>query len=143
MKYEEYIVDDLEELTLSSRRLVFNGFGQGEVFNEEDLIDLMKEASEASTKEMDDILSQHESLIIVKNLVTKQKHKTKNIYRYIINEKIFSQIIEALNTRMVSNILSSLTNKGLIESAYDEKIDDFVFWVKEENSDENPEIDRL
>lgn len=141
MKYEEYIIDDLEEFTLSTRRLVFNGFGQGEVSDSEDLVDLMKEPATEDSKEMDDILSQHESLIVVKNLATKQKHKKKNIYRYIIDEKIFSQIIEALNTRMVSNILSSLTNKGLIESAYDEKIDDFVFWVSEETNDENSETD--
>jgi hypothetical protein len=142
MKYDEYIIDDIEEFALSSRRLVFNGFGQGEVDDSQDLIDLMKKPEEEeSIKELDEILTQDESLVIIKNLATKQKHKTKNIYRYIINEKIFSQIIEALNTRMVSNILSSLTNKGLIESAYDEKIDDFVFWVKEENEDEKAETD--
>jgi hypothetical protein len=142
MKYDEYIIDDIEEFALSSRRLVFNGFGQGEVDDPQDLIDLMKEPEEESIKELDEILTQDESLVIIKNFATKQKHKTKNIYRYIINEKIFSQIIEALNTRMVSNILSSLTNKGLIESAYDEKIDDFVFWVKEEEgNNEKAETD--
>lgn len=142
MKYEEYIIDDLEDFTLSTRRLVFNGFGQGgESSNSEDFIDLMKDPGEDGAKEMEEVLSQQESIIIIKNLATKQKHQTKNIYRYIINEKIFSQIIEALNTRMVSNILSSLTNKGLIESAYDEKLDDFVFWVKDENEDEKTETD--
>ena len=136
MKYDEYIIDNLEDFTLSTRRLVFNGFGQGETSDTEDFFDLLKAPKGDAAQEMDEVLSQQESIIIVKNLTIKQKHKTKNQYRHIINEKIFSQIVEALNTRMVSNILSSLANKGLIESAYDEKLDDFVFWVKEENNEQ-------
>lgn len=40
-------------------------------------------------------------------------------------------IITALNDRLVSNILNSLVNKGLIETAYDDSRNDFVFWVKD------------
>ena len=82
MKYEEYIIDNLEEFTLSTRRLVFNGFGHGDISDSEDFIDLMKDPGSEGAKEMDSILSQNESLVIVKNLATKQKHKKKKIYQY-------------------------------------------------------------
>ncbi|NBT08684.1 MAG: hypothetical protein EBS98_07780, partial [Chitinophagia bacterium] len=53
-------------------------------------------------------------------------------------------ILEELNSRLVSNILNSLVNKGLIESAYDSDTNDFVFWVKNDSKDkqqEKPETD--
>jgi hypothetical protein len=87
---------------------------------------------------MDQILTQQESLVIVKSLAKEQKHKITNESRYLIDEKIFSQIIEEMNGRLVSNMLSSLASKGMIESAYDEQINDFVFWIKD---DETPETD--
>jgi len=43
-----------------------------------------------------------------------------------------------MNGRLVSNMLTSLVSKGLIESAYDEQINDFVFWIKD---NESPETD--
>jgi hypothetical protein len=143
MKNEQYIIDDLEEFTLSARRLVFNGFGKGIVEDPDEFTDLMKEQTQELTEEMNEVLTQKESLIIVKNLAIEQKHKHKNISRFIIDEKIFSQIIEEMNGRLVSNLLASLASKGLVESAYDEKLDDFVFWVNEdeENEDTNPETD--
>jgi hypothetical protein len=42
---------------------------------------------------------------------------------------------------MVSNILNSLVNKGLVETAYDAEANDFIFWVSDENKKENPETD--
>jgi hypothetical protein len=143
MKNEQYIIDDIEEFTLSTRRLVFNGFGQGAVEDPDEFTDLMKEQTQELTEEMDQVLTQKESLIIVKNLAIQQKHKYElNKSRFIITEKIFSEIIEAMNTRLVSNMLSSLTAKGYVESAYDEKLDDFVFWVNEEEDEKtNPETD--
>ena len=46
-----------------------------------------------------------------------------------------------MNARLVSNILSSLASKGLIESAYDPEINDFVFWTVDGDEKENPESD--
>jgi hypothetical protein len=141
MKNEQYIIDDLEEFTLSARRLVFNGFGKGAVEDPDEFTDLMKEQTQELTEEMNEVLTQKESLIIVKNLAIKQKHKHKNISRFIIDEKIFSQIIEEMNGRLVSNLLASLASKGLVESAYDEKLDDFVFWVNEEKEEKNENLE--
>jgi len=134
----QYIIDDLEAFTQSARRLVFNSFNNSsQVKEDEDMMDLLNNISETDQKEMDEILTQNECAIIVKNLAKQQKHKHLDKVRFIINEKIFSQIIEAINARLVSNLLHSLVQKGMIESAYDSEIDDFVFWTK----DENPETD--
>ena len=35
---------------------------------------------------------------------------------------------------MISNILSGLVNKGLVDTAYDSQSNDFVFWVKEDDT---------
>jgi hypothetical protein len=50
------------------------------------------------------------------------------------------KIISAIGDRMTSNILNSLVNRGLVETAYDENADDFIFWVKE-NENDKPETD--
>jgi hypothetical protein len=45
---------------------------------------------------------------------------------------------------MISNILNSLVNKGILDSAYDSDQNDFIFWVKEEDdtkSNQKPETD--
>jgi hypothetical protein len=89
-------------------------------------------------EELNKVLTQQESMVIVKNLLKKQTNKHTNQIRYVLDEEIFLKIVEALNTRLVSNLLSSLVSKGLIESAYDHEINDFVFWCKE---DETPETD--
>jgi hypothetical protein len=38
---------------------------------------------------------------------------------------------------MISNILNNLVNKGVLESAYDADLNDFVFWIKEEDEQNN------
>jgi hypothetical protein len=43
---------------------------------------------------------------------------------------------------MVSNIISGLVQKGLVETAFDEEANDFVFWVKNDQEEkEKPETD--
>lgn len=134
MANKNYIIDNIEEFAENSRRLVFNHFGEQkvEIESEDDILSNLDPKEE---KELDSILSLNEAIAIVISLTRVQKHKTTQDKRYIINDKIFVDILEALNTRLVSNILINLTNKGLIESAYDSTLDDFVFWVK--NEDEN------
>jgi len=42
---------------------------------------------------------------------------------------------------MVSNILQGLVQRGIVETAFDDESNDFVFWVKnnEENTEEKNE----
>lgn len=144
MSKDNYIIDDLEEFTQSARKLVYNGFGKGVVEDPDEFTKLVTDITPEEFEELNQILSQKEALLIVTNIAKEQKHKYKKTSRYIIDEKLFSQIIEAMNARLVSNILTSLASKGLIESAYDPGVDDFVFWVNEDENketDENPETD--
>lgn len=135
---ENYIVKNIEDFINSSRALVFNSFGK----HQDESIDIIDMCIDPIEKnEIDNILSFDESEIICKELLKKQKNKKTNNIRYIINDSIFSKIIESLNDRMVSNILNGLVNKGLVETAYDESSNDFIFWVKDNENKERPETD--
>lgn len=131
---EWFAINDIDEFTEKTRAIVYNNFGKwkDESFQDVDMTEIDIDEQE----EFDRVLSHQESLIIIKDFAKKQTHKTKNKIRYLINDKIFVNIIESLNSRMISNILSSLVSKGLVESSYDSETNDFVFWVKD-NIDEN------
>lgn len=138
-----FIIKDITDFTDKARAIVFNNFGKwSETESNEFIIDNIEKTDE---EELNQVLSHQESLVIVKQLLKKQKNsKTKKI-RYILNDTIFADIVHNLNDRMVSNILNSLVQKGLVESAFDNESNDFVFWIKEkeneEHQDEKPETD--
>ena len=146
---EWFIIKDIDELTNSARALVFNNFGkttEPETEEEADPVnDLLLEVDPKDQKELDSVLSYSESLIIVKQHIKKQINKKTDSIRYVMSNNIFLTIIESLNDRMVSNLLNSLVNRGLVETGYDEESNDFVFWVKEndnnKNKTEKPETD--
>lgn len=139
MNNKWYIVEDIDGFILSTRRLLFNNFGKND--NESSGIDAMfKEIKKEEQEEFDSVLTQEESLIIAKGLMKKQKNKTTNHTRYVLTDEIYMQIIENMNDRMVSNILNSLVNRGLVEAAFDDEVNDFVFWVKNDEQ-EKPETD--
>lgn len=138
MSKQNYIIDNLDHFTDSARRLVYNGFGKGSLEDQDEFTEMITKISPEEEKDLDKVLSHEEALVIVKSMAKEQHHKYEDKSRYIIDEKIFSEIIEAMNARLVSNILTSLANKGLIESAYDSEINDFVFWIKD---NEIPETD--
>ena len=138
---EWFIINDIDDLTNSVRALVFNNFGKStepEVQDKEDDVvnNLLFELDPNDQKELDSVLSYSESLIIVKQHIKKQIHKKTDKIRYIMNSDMFLKIIKSLNDRMVSNLLNSLVNRGLVETAYDDEDDDFIFWVKEDNNKE-------
>ena len=132
---EWFIVKDIDELTNSARAIVFNHFGKKSNLETEETTnlvdDLLLEVDPKDQKELDETLSYSESLIIVKQHIKKQVHKKTDKIRYIMNDKMFLAIIESLNERMVGNLLNSLVNKGLVETAYDDEEDDFIFWIKD------------
>jgi regulator of PEP synthase PpsR (kinase-PPPase family) len=130
----KYEIKDLEEFTENARRLVFSGFGKAVEETQDDFTDMVAQLSGEEETEMNQVLSQQESILIVESLTRKQTNKTTKEIRYIVNEKMFTDILEALNARLVSNILSNLNKRGLIESAYDDDLNDFVFWVKEDDN---------
>lgn len=137
---EWFIVKDVDGLINSSRALVFNSFGQHNEKKDTDVLDL--KIDDHDKEELDKVLSFDESKIIVIDILKKQRNKKDSKIRYLLNDDLFAKIIESLNDRMVSNILNSLVNKGLVETAYDAEANDFVFWIKtSENEIESPETD--
>jgi hypothetical protein len=136
MKNNKYVITNLDEFTESSRRLVFKHFGEASsnVDISQDNNDFLVSLSTSEEKELDSILPLSEAKNIVTSLTKAQTNKKAKDTQYIINYDIFIEILEALNARLVSNILMNLSKKGIIESAYDASIDDFVFWIKNENN---------
>lgn len=133
MNKEWFIIKDLKEFVDSSRRLVFQSFGKNLTKEDQNTIDNMLDdinnMSIEDESEMNIVLSYDEALAIVQPFLKEQFNKKTKKNRFLTNEFIYLDIVNALNDRMVSNILNSLVNKGLVETAYDDKSNDFVFWV--------------
>lgn len=138
-----YIINDLDSFTNKLRAMVFNSFGSMEEETKLDIDYLIDEVAKEDKDEFEKILSFKESINIVKDLVRRQRNKTKTKTRYLLDDNIFTEIINSLNDRMISNILLGLVNRGIVETSYDNDTDDFVFWIKDNNEEkkENPETD--
>lgn len=135
-----YIVTNLDEFTDKARAIVYNNFGVWQ--NKDDLDILIDDVKENEQEEFDKILSHQESVVIVKDIVKKEKNRKSKKIRYVLNDKLFADIIYKLNDRMVSNIVAGLVQKGVVESAYDSEANDFVFWIKDnQKEEEKPETD--
>jgi hypothetical protein len=65
--------------------------------------------------------------------------KTEDYYK--IKEDDYDDFLVQLNRRMVSNIVKDLVSKGLVESAFDNEKNDFVFWVKGDEDETEREED--
>jgi hypothetical protein len=133
-KEEWYEIHDIDKFVESTRVLIYDAFGK----KESEIKTLVTEVKDLETHEqleIDSILSQQEGLLIVKSLARKKNKK------YTINHAIYSMIIESFNQRLVDNLLSNLTNKGLIESAFDSETNDFIFWIPDEKNDQKSETD--
>lgn len=126
MKEQWFDIQDLDEFVRATRTLVYTSFGSKNDSVSEDI--LLDSLDDAERSEMDQCLSQQESLVIVEAFMRLSKNKK----RYRISDRLYFAFIEALNARMVSNILNKLSRDGLLESAFDEKSNDFIFWVKED-----------
>jgi hypothetical protein len=136
---EWLIITDLEQFIEAARVLVFQSFGKSD---QDDISQIMGDLTVMEAKELDEILSTKECQKIADNYIRKQKNKNTKKIRLMTNEILFMQMVEAFNSRMVSNILHNLVNKGVLDTAYDEKSNDFIFWIKEdENNTEASETD--
>lgn len=123
---EWFTVSDVEGFVNSTRAMVFANYGPKD--SEKDFVD---DILPSDQQELDTILPYDQSFLIIKELVRVQTNKKTKEKRFIVNDQIFIDILNALADRMTSNLLNSLVNKGLIETAYDEEKNDFVFWTKE------------
>jgi Mg/Co/Ni transporter MgtE len=139
MSNESFVINDIDYFTNYSRRIIFDSYGQKSEENsdtsETDLIDhAIDNLSQKDKEELDRILSYEEALNIVKSIAKVQTHKTTKEKRYVITDVTYMEILQSLGDRMTSNILNGLVNKGIVDTAYDSDIDDFVFWVKDKDN---------
>jgi hypothetical protein len=139
-----YQIKDLEGFINHARYLVFQSFGSINEDANDDLTYTLSVLAPKDKEELDRILTYDECFIMAKNhmkIKISKKTKTENYY---VNDMILSEILESFNSRMVSNMLSKLVNDGLLDSAFDSEKNDFVFWVKdneEQNDTQKPETD--
>lgn len=134
--YDDWLeISDIEKFTEYVRNFVYINFRSENIENEEeyeiDFNETTQPLSDEENIELNSILTQIECINIVKETSKKIRHKKTKKIKYLINDKILYTIIQNINRRMVSNMISNLVKKGLLESAFDEEKNDFVFWKKD------------
>lgn len=136
---EYYVIHNLANFVNSSRKIVFTAFGVSDESVEDDLFKDINDLAKEELEEMEEVLSLKESMAIAKSYVSFQVNKKTKKQRTILKGTDFNEFIEALNARLVSNLLMSLVKKGIVETAYDPEENDFIFWTKDESKpqDEN------
>lgn len=136
-KNEWFVIDDIEKFIESTRVLVYSSFADNKTpINEYSIF--VEDLDDEEKIELDKCLSQSESMAISQAYLQSIKSK-KNKIKYKISTKLYMSLIESLNARMISNMLQKLTSDGVLETAYDEKLNDFIFWVKDNETDSDSE----
>lgn len=134
-----YIISDFEGFINSTRALVFNNFGKPS--DNDDLDEVLLTVLPEEQEELDRVLSHNEASLIAKELLRKQTNRKTKEVRYLVSDSEYRSVIDAFHHRMVGNLLHGLVNKGLVESSYDEEVNDFVFWIKDDNTQEDQDTE--
>jgi len=131
-----FLIQDFERFVNHARGLVFKVFGEsvGAEEIDEDMSTIYHSLSKLDLEEMDRTLPLEECLLITKQHIKIKTNKKTKETEYYINDNILFRLLESFNTRMVSNILNKLSNDGLLESAFDEEKNDFIFWIKDDKT---------
>lgn len=131
-KQKIYEVTDLDEFIKSLRSIVIENFYENEGKNTSKTSKLEKLMNNKK-EEIQYHLSIQEAQNIIKPML---KATINNIgdTEYTVSHKGFKKILDELNKRIVSNILTELSSEGLIESGFDDEKNDFIFWVVEEKN---------
>ena len=128
---------NLDKLVNFSRQVVFYNFSADNDETDDEFISKVKNIKTDDKKELDELLPFQESKLIFKECVKKQINRRTKKIRYVISESDYDKVLIELNSRMVSNIIRSLVKKGLVETAFDDDKNDFVFWVSKLGEKEN------
>ena len=130
-------VVNLDRLVEFSRQLIFYNFAIEDDDDETDdeFIAKVKNIKKEDKEELDRLLPFQESKLIFKSSLRKQVNRKTKKVRYVIRESDYDEVLVELNSRMVSNIIRSLVKKGLVETAFDDDKNDFVFWVSKLGED--------
>lgn len=137
-----FFISNFDEFVDHSRSLVFKFFGDVNEIADDSITASVYNMTDKETEEMDQTLTHDEAAAIVKNYAKQQINRKTNKIRYCLTDKILQLIIEDLNSRIVSNILTKLVANDVLDSAFDTEKNDFIFWVKEEDDQNSkPETD--
>tara|TARA_R100001163_G_C5041104_1_gene179229 strand:+ start:841 stop:1245 length:405 start_codon:yes stop_codon:yes gene_type:complete len=127
-------ISNLEKLINFSRKLVYHNFSEeNNDLTDEAFLDKVENIKDSDHEEMNHLLPYSESKVIFSPYVKKVISKKSKHISYRMKEDDYDDILTQLNRRMVSNIVKDLVNKGMVESAFDNEKNDFVFWVKEDD----------
>ena len=154
-----YFITRFEEFIDHSRGLIFDLFLEStkEKPSEEEVVvsysssndDIGKILScfeEDEPEQLALYLTHSEAVVISKRFATLKMDKKTQKEKYVISDQLFLEMLECFNSRLISNLLNSLVNAGLLESAFDSTLNDFVFWAttdfgKRHAKKEKPETD--
>jgi len=131
MKNNKFEIKDIDKFVECSRVLVFDCMGKDKTSSLNDMKYTLLELSEEERKELNEVLSQEEAMSICKLFLRPYDNK------FIVSNKQYTKLIDSLNTRLVSNMLNNLVNRGLLETAFDHESNDFIFWVKENENEKD------
>tara|TARA_R100000152_G_C6585741_1_gene47982 strand:+ start:109 stop:555 length:447 start_codon:yes stop_codon:yes gene_type:complete len=128
-----YEVVNLEEVVDFLRKLVYESFDETTEINSLNVSKkkLDVKLNSESQRELDDLLSMEECLCLVKPLLKSKRDKEYKTV-YMLNTKIFFDIVADMNSRMISNILRGLVDRNEIEIGFSDSKNDFIFWVKDD-----------
>lgn len=136
----QYKIDNKERFLEASRVLTYNLFDTNDSIGINGVDFDRDSLSKEEQEELDTILSFRETEIISQDFLKQSKNR-EGIF--LITEKKYLQFLETLNSRMVSNILSVMSSKGLLETAFSEEDNDFVFWVKDDPKDLDKDNEKI
>lgn len=138
-------ISNVDKLVNFSRRLIYYNFDdESEKLSDADFFDKVQKIKQEDMPELDKYLPFEEAKSIMKSLIIKRRHKKTKIPKMFMKESDYDEVLVQLNQRMVSNIIRGLVNKGVVDSAFDDERNDFIFWVKDkydEYDDDKPETD--
>ena len=108
-------------------------------FNNDDIGYILSCFDEDEPEQMALYLSHSEATAIAHRFIKLKLDKKNKEEKYAINNELLFEMLESFNSRLISNLLNSLVNDGLLESAFDGKFNDFVFWPTEAFKKRNPQ----
>jgi len=140
-------VINVDKLINFSRKIVYYNFDETtenlddkDFFDAIDKIDIKSKASQ----EMNKLLPIKECRNMFLPLCIKKDDEDQKTPFFVIKEDDYDDFLVQLNHRMISNMIKNLVKRGALESAFDDELDDFVFWVKKDNGEQDeqrPETD--
>lgn len=113
-----YKVTDIDNFIKKIKKITIKKF---KIINDKLDDDISKKIND-NIKDIDSIINDQEVENIIYPLIIKKGKEN------LVTEESLANIVENINNRIISNSIAKLVSEGNLESAYDEKLNDFIFW---------------